>query len=253
MTAEELSKIIAESINSEKLFKLKNEKSGVVKDVISVILKLCTKNYVGAGESAIQTIKDIIDYKESEFFRKYYVFLYELATTTQEQRHQFAEEIQEKAEDFSGNVIMNIVDRMDNIHKESVLAKLSIARMYGWITIEDFFRLSSMLERIPYVDLAYLAKYKNDFYDESGDTELLYSSGALVQTVIDPNEGNKYRLSVLGQKLLLFGFGVNIEVNNPPGTIIQVDSLNRVEVNRMIEEDRKKHQPRFEGSTLVFD
>lgn len=68
MTAEELSKIIAESINSEKLFKLKNEKSGVVKDFISIILKLCTNDFVDAGESAIQTIKDIIDYKESEFF-----------------------------------------------------------------------------------------------------------------------------------------------------------------------------------------
>lgn len=187
------------------------------------------------------------------FFRKYYLFLCGLADTTQEQRHQFAEEIQEKAEDFSGNVIMNIVDRMDNIHKESVLAKLSIARMYGWITIEDFFRLSSMLERIPYVDLAYLAKYKNDFYDESGDTELLYSSGALVQTVIDPNEGNKYRLSVLGQKLLIFGFGVNIAMQNTPGTVLQVDSMKWEDVKRIIEEDRKKHQPRIEGSTLVFD
>ena len=138
MTAEELSNIIDQSINSTDLNKIKNNKTGVLKDLIAAILKLCAKDYIGAGESAIQAIKNVVDYKESEFFRKYYSFLYELADTTSEQRHQFSVEIQEKAEDFSGNVILNLVDRMDNINKEKILAKLTIARINRCISIEEF-------------------------------------------------------------------------------------------------------------------
>lgn len=177
MTADDLSNIIAESINSVDLGKLKNEKGVAVKDLLLAILKLCAKDYMGAAESVVQSYKDIVDYKESEFVRKYYRFLYELADTTPEQRHKYCEEVQEKAEDFSGNVIMGIVDRMDNIHKEKILARLTIAKINGWITIEEFFRLSSMLERIPYVDLKMLPHYKEPYYDESGDTELLFATG----------------------------------------------------------------------------
>ena len=100
MTADDLSNIIAESINSVDLGKLKEEKSGAVKDLLFSILKLCAKDYIGAAESGVQSYKDIVGYKESEFFRKYYGFLYELADTTPEQRHKFCEEVQEKAEDW---------------------------------------------------------------------------------------------------------------------------------------------------------
>lgn len=42
-----------------------------------------------------------------------------------------------------------------------------------------------MLERIPYVDLAKLELYNQDFYDDEGDSELLFATGVLQQSVID--------------------------------------------------------------------
>lgn len=54
-----------------------------------------TRDIVSATESEIQAISD---YKESEFFPKYTCCMYELVDTTQEERHKFCQENQEKAE-----------------------------------------------------------------------------------------------------------------------------------------------------------
>lgn len=187
MTTESLSKIVEQSLNSVSLQDIKDAKKIPIKDQIFALLKLVTGDVVGAAESEMQAITD---YKESEFFRKYTCYLYELIDTTPEERHKFCQEIQEKAEDFSGNVIMGMVDRLDNINKETILARLTIAKIHEFISIEDFFRLCSMLERIPYVDLKELPHYKEPFYDVSGDTELLYSTGALILHTLDVNEFN---------------------------------------------------------------
>lgn len=169
------------------------------------------------GGAIAQEIQNIQNYKDSEFFRKYVTYIYELKDTTVEERSKFVEEIKEKAHDYAGNVISGMVDRMDNINKGVILARLSIARIHGFITIEDFFRLTSVLERIPYVDIEQLPKYQEDYYDPDGDTELLFATGVLVQTLAD-EEGNRYRLSPLGRKLMLFGLQVNVEVEESKGT-----------------------------------
>lgn len=54
---------------------------------------------------------------------------------------------------------------LDNINKQKNLANLTKARINGQISIEDFFRLSNMLERIPYVDLESLHNYIENYYD----------------------------------------------------------------------------------------
>lgn len=220
MTQESLSNIVEQSLNSVDLEKLNEVKDGNWKNRIAALFKLASGDYMGAAESALQAI---LDYKESEFFRKYYRFLYELTDTTPEDRHKFSQELYEKAEDYAGNVIFGMVDRLDNINKEAVLARLSIAKMNGDITIEDFFRLSSLLERIPYVDLKLLPRYHEPYYDESGDTELLYATGALILHTIDANGPNMYVLSTLGEKLLLWGFGIRSEMARENGTNVALN------------------------------
>ena len=190
MTTESLSKIVEQSLNCLSLKELKKTKNKPIKDQVFALLKLVTGDILGAIESEIQAISD---YKESEFFRKYACYLYELVDTTPDERHKFCQEIQEKAEDFSGNVILGMVDRLDNINKENILARLTIAKIHEFISLEDFFRLHSMLERIPYIDLKELPRYKEPFYDESGDTELLFATGSLEMKTINTKGGfNKY-------------------------------------------------------------
>lgn len=170
--------------------------------------------YVGGAFAAeIQSIKNsVAEYKAYEFFRKFTCFICELEELTEAQRIEFVTDIEKAANDSSGNIVIGLVDRLDNINKEKILANLVKARVTYKISIEDFFRLSSMLERIPYVDLAKLSLYLDDYYDEDGDSELLFASGALQQSVIDNTNGNKYILSTLGEKILKYG--LLIEVNN---------------------------------------
>ena len=249
MTEESLSKIVEQSLNSVDLKKLEEVKDGSTKEKTFALLKLLSGDVVGAVESEMQAITD---YKEGEFFRKYVRFLYELVDTTVEERHQFIEEVHEKAEDYSGNVIFGIVDRMDNINKEQILARLTVAKIHSWISIEEFFRLSSMLERIPYVDLKLLPKYKEPYYDESGDTELLYATGVLEIHTIDYNGSNKYILSILGEKLLLFGCGVKLDMKRGKGTNVELPTMTEEDVHEIVNGAIEKAGPTFEGETLKW-
>lgn len=165
------------------------------------------------GGLLAQEIQNIQDYRTADFCRKYTSFIYALEPFDEAERAKFCSDIENAARDYSGNVIMGIVDRLDNIHKQTILANLTSAKIKGLISIDDFFRLSSMLERIPYVDLKDLQKYSKPFYDENGNTELLFATGVLRFAFLDGvNDQNKYVLSALGRKLIEFGLRISISV-----------------------------------------
>lgn len=155
---------------------------------------------VGGGIAAeLKVVKDARNsYLEFEFFRKLLVLIYGIQDLAPQDIKTFLADVSEKAQDFSGNVMANMINRIDNINKATVLANLIRARVEENISIHDFFRLSTILERIPYIDLNELEKYEEPYYDESGDTELLYATGALKLAVIDVNDENKYILSNIG-------------------------------------------------------
>lgn len=213
-------------INPE-LTKLESlKRKGFWKDHLKALLNLGT-NLIGTNgvsptlgvtEFVVNEIDILENYKLSEFFRKFTRFVMELTDVNAEERVKFSEELQKKAKDYPGNIIMGMVDRLDNINKEEVLASLVKARIHGFISIENFFRLSSILERIPFVDLIHLREYNIPYYDESGDTELLFSTGVLLLAKIDDEEGNKYVLSQLGEELIKWGLQEPVITNRPKGT-----------------------------------
>ena len=146
-----------------------------------------------------------------------------------------------------------MVDRLDNINKQSILAQLTIAKVHGTISIEDFFRLHSLLERIPWVDLKELPYYKNPFYDEGGDTELLFATGALEMNIIDTKGGpNKYILSRLGEMLLRWGFGIHLELEHGKGTNVELDVVTSEDIEEITDEKIKASRPQFMNGTLYF-
>ena len=187
------------------------------------------------GGLAATELQVYLDYKDEEFFRKFVRFLTHLKDVPPEERDKFTEEVKEKSNDFPGNVIMGLVDRMDNINKEEAMARLVIARIQGQISIEDFFRLSVLLERIPYVDFEKLPEYAVPFYDESGDTELLYSTGALVQQTIDSMGDDKYILSKLGVLLLKWGFDVEVGCQQSSQTVVNLPLAGGEDIKSMME------------------
>ena len=167
-------------------------------------------------------VQNFQDYRTMELFRNFVAFVMEMIDTTEEGRKEFSEEVAEKANDSSGNVIVNMIDRLDNIHKQKVFANLSKARINKELSIEDFFRLHSILVRIPYVDLESLSNYSKPYYDHAGDSELLFATGALKLASISPAEENLYVLSHLGESLLEFGLKKKVEVERVKGTQMDV-------------------------------
>jgi hypothetical protein len=222
MSQEEIRSAIEKSLRSPRL----NELSPLLdnnlwKQQFDVLLDLCKGNEATA---VCQQIKVILDYRQENFFRKFVCYICGLKDTTQEQRCKFADEIEKKADDKSGYVLMDMIDRLDNINKLTILANLTRARLDEFISIEQFFRLYSLLVRIPYVDLVSLSKYTTEYYDESGDTELLYATGALIQTSIDENGNSKFILSILGEELLIWGIKRVVQVQRRLGTNIALNT-----------------------------
>ena len=173
------------------------------------------------GGALAQEIQVMQNFKESEFFRKYTAFILGVVDTTEKEREKFAEEISKKANDAAGHVIVGMVDRLDHINKEVILANLTMARIDDKISIENFFRLASVLESIPYIDLAKLPSYQTPYYDEDGDTELLNSTGVL-RPVLLSEDGDTYLLSPLGVKLLQYGLKSNVKIANVKGTSVDL-------------------------------
>ena len=248
MGIESLTRIVEQSLNEVDYEKLTALKGKTIREQIIALVKFASKDYVGSAETELQVMSD---YKDSEFFRKYVNYLLGLTETTQEERHLFAEEIQLKAEDSAGNVIFGMVEGLDNINKQKILAQLSIAKMHKAISIEDFFRLYNLLVRIPYVDLKELVRYKEPFYDVSGDTELLFATGVLEMHTIDTKGGsNKYVLSRLGELLLRWGMGIHLELEHGKGTNVELDTLTAEAIDEVVDHKVDDARPKWEGDVL---
>lgn len=174
--------IIHDYMTSDQISKMKwSESKGLVKDTLIWLFNLVP--YVGGAMAS--EITAVNTFRQLNFFRKFLRFIYEIKDTSEKVREKFMNDVESAPRDFSGNVIADMVDRTDNINKAVVLAHLVKAKMDGMIGIEDFFRLSAVVERIPYTDFKYLDKFQNDNYIEGGITELLYSTGVLEETVQD--------------------------------------------------------------------
>jgi hypothetical protein len=213
MNADKVQNIVEDTFTRIKLSVVNQHQGLTWKDQLKAALNLIPE----VGGMLAQEFQNLQDYRDSEFFRKYTVFIMELSDTTVEQRCKFAKEVGEKAHDAPGSVIANMVDALDNINKEKYFAQLSKAKINGLLSIEDYFRLSSMLARIPYTDLDKLSLYQEEYYDEDGDTELLYSTGVLRMAKVS-EEGDKYILSPLGEKFMKFVLGSAVKVKHIKGT-----------------------------------
>ena len=158
------------------------------------------------------SVKNICSgYRENQFFRKLLAVLYQLEEVNHAQMQQFLDDIRKTAGDYSGNLLTEMIDRLDNINKGFVLANLIEARAKSEITMDDFFRLASMLERIPFPDLNKLVLFATEpHYEPSGITELLYASGALIERVLEEGVGTKYMLSELGIKMARHGLKLDV-------------------------------------------
>lgn len=92
-------------------------------------------------------------YLEMEFYRKLLALIYGIKDLNLQSNDMksFLVELENNAREFSGYVITQLINKTDNVNKVTVLANLIKSRVKNEISIHDFFRLSSMLDRIPYM------------------------------------------------------------------------------------------------------
>ena len=142
----------------------------------------------GAIAGEIKAITDAAaNYQASEFLRKFTTFIYGLGDFGDNERILFLKELEGAAKDASGNVMLSIIDRLDNIHKQKILANLVRAKGEG------------------------------KYYDDNGDSELLYSTGVLRPAMYN-QDGDRYVLSPLGVNLMKHGLRLPAEMPQIKGT-----------------------------------
>lgn len=154
--------------------------------------------------------------------KKMHRFIFITHDTTLEEREKFITEYAENNKENGCEALFSVIERIDNVNKVDVLANLIKAKIREQLTIKDFIRLSSILERIPYIDLNDLRNYLEDYY-EDGSTDILLSVGVIYQSVLDGNGEDKYRLNHLGKLLLKHGLLVDVDIDNNRTT--QINTL----------------------------
>ena len=204
--------IIRDTMTSKDLSKIKSidVKKGIHQGVIQLL------NLIPfAGGAAVGEIELALDVRDANFFRNYISYLYGLNDTTEKEREDFIKDVEQTANDYSGNVLAGMISRIDNINKGVILSNLTRAKMKGEITIEDFFRIVAVVERIPYADFKYLPQFTQKNYIPGGVSELLLSAGVLSQTGIDANVDHDWlELSPIGTKLMKYGLGMDVELKD---------------------------------------
>jgi hypothetical protein len=103
------------------------------------------------------------------FITKVHRFLFALTTVTEEERRRFCEELtrDEKLRKKTGEVIVLLLDRFDDLEKPQILAKLLAALMKGKISYGQFRRLAHAIGLGYIEDLKQLATLKEKIPTES--------------------------------------------------------------------------------------
>ena len=193
-------------ITEEDLAELtETDTSSFVLEIIKSFLR-----QIPTGAAVVQVTNELIKWQYNSFIRKAGTYIYHIRKLSKDNKRKFFNEVSEAAKDHGGTILFDMLQRFDNKNKAEILANLTIAETNDNISINDYFRASTVLERIPYVDLCQLEKYVEDYYDPNS-TPLIYQSGAIEETVIDPNSSSKYQLTAIGKILLRYGLNKKIE------------------------------------------
>lgn len=145
--------------------------------------------------------------------KKIIKFLFELKKISGNERNDFVQKINsnEKQAQKIGEHILVILDRLDDLYKPIILAKLLSANIQGKIDYEMFVRLSSIIDKSLVSDLNKLKDYRKSQFSSFTATSL-QNTGLVYLSVMNPNiafdengiqtSGSLYAVSELGEILI---------------------------------------------------
>ena len=101
-------------------------------------------------------------------------------------------------------ILLALIERLDAITKVEILSNLVIARIHEEISVKEFFRATSVLEKIPFVDIEELLNYQEPYF-QIGVTDILFSTGAVTLHSIGKDNNDEYVLTNAGYIILKYG------------------------------------------------
>lgn len=162
---------------------------------------------MGLAKGTQETYNEFIRYR---FCKKAYKFLFFTKDIDRDKLNDFFREYSKASGEDGYELLLSVIDRVDNLVKVKYLANLLKAKLEGKISIDDYIRLNTALQLVPFIDLKTLPSY-TESRKEGKDTYSLFASGLLVMSNIDPKGTNSYQLSENG--LLLAKYGMEKDVS----------------------------------------
>jgi hypothetical protein len=148
------------------------------------------------------------------FEKKLINFLLDIKEISANDRQEFIAELDNpQYVQRAGETLLILIDRFDHLKKPRLLANLVKAKISAQIGMDDFLRLSNVIDKTNFNDLMKLHEYQTEKIFSGCATEILFSTGLLIETTVDLNsrKNNRYILSELGQNIYQHGIAIGNE------------------------------------------
>ena len=162
----------------------------------------------------VKTQEAFQDFRNLVFCKKIYRFLVFTSRYSKKQIADFFEEFSNANQENGYESMLLVLERLDNYNKVDVMANLLKAKLDGKLTIDNFIRLTSSLQIVPYVDLKRLPDYVESIGSRY-DTYMLLAAGLLYNSEIGvdgvgKDDGSRYQLNDNGLLFVKYGLGVDV-------------------------------------------
>lgn len=180
----------------------------------------------------VKTQEAFQDFRNLVFCKKIYRFLIFTSRYSKKQIADFFEEYSSANQENGYESMLLVLERLDNYNKVEVMSNLLKAKLEGRISIDNFIRLTSSLQIVPYVDLRCLPDYMESIGIRH-DTYMLLAAGLLYQSEIGVDgvgreDSNHYQLNDNG--VLFVRYGLGIETNSYVKSDAPIQSLTHEEI-----------------------
>lgn len=133
-----------------------------------------------------------VSIKERLFFKKIYTFLCGLKCASVEKRQAVIESIAKKkgGHKAAGLVIIQIIDRLDDMDKPALIGKLFVACAEGRINADQLLRYSNIISGLYIDDLRKLSKLNSSSSFTQEENNIYASHGLMVYNIVNPLKPN---------------------------------------------------------------
>lgn len=149
------------------------------------------------------------DVATARLIKKIYIFLFTTQELTEDKKRKFINELSTELSDRGDEFLLDLINRLDNIHKTEILANLVKHKVYGDLECMEFILLCKILENIPISFMTILPSYIKE-KNNPGETDMLFSCGLLYVSSIHPDTYNLFKLNRNGYLLLKYGLEKDI-------------------------------------------